>query len=105
MPQSAPGLQHNRGTLRHRPHLSNVPASRHPLAHVASCAQIPPQRRPRRPERATARRVGACAARPMTPAAKEFTMKIDLRTLDQIRPYDKNPRQNDEAVEAVAASL
>ena len=32
-------------------------------------------------------------------------MKIDLRPIDQIKPYPGNPRQNDEAVEAVAASL
>jgi DNA modification methylase len=32
-------------------------------------------------------------------------MQIELRTLDQIRPYEKNPRHNDDAVDAVAASL
>ncbi|MBI1373715.1 MAG: chromosome partitioning protein ParB [Phycisphaera sp.] len=32
-------------------------------------------------------------------------MKIELRPLDQIKPYPGNPRQNDEAVDAVAASL
>ncbi|MCL2646866.1 MAG: DNA modification methylase [Phycisphaerales bacterium] len=32
-------------------------------------------------------------------------MQIELRSLDQIHPYSGNPRQNDEAVDAVAASL
>ncbi len=32
-------------------------------------------------------------------------MKIELRPLSDIKPYDKNPRLNDEAVDAVAASL
>jgi DNA modification methylase len=32
-------------------------------------------------------------------------MKIELRPIDQIKPYPGNPRQNDEAVDAVAASL
>lgn len=32
-------------------------------------------------------------------------MKIELRPIDQIKPYPGNPRQNDSAVEAVAASL
>jgi len=32
-------------------------------------------------------------------------MKIELRRLDAIHPYDKNPRINDDAVEAVMASL
>jgi hypothetical protein len=31
-------------------------------------------------------------------------MQIELRPLDQIKPYPGNPRQNDEAVDAVAAS-
>jgi ParB-like chromosome segregation protein Spo0J len=30
---------------------------------------------------------------------------IELRSIDSIRPYDKNPRHNDDAVDAVAASL
>lgn len=30
---------------------------------------------------------------------------IDLRSIDSIRPYEKNPRINDAAVDAVAASL
>ena len=30
---------------------------------------------------------------------------IELRSIDSIRPYEKNPRQNDDAVDAVAASL
>jgi len=32
-------------------------------------------------------------------------MKIDSRPIDAIKPYEKNPRQNDDAVEAVAASI
>jgi site-specific DNA-methyltransferase (adenine-specific) len=32
-------------------------------------------------------------------------MRIELRPLDSITPYDKNPRLNDAAVEAVARSL
>jgi len=32
-------------------------------------------------------------------------MDIELRNIDDIRPYEKNPRVNDQAVEAVAVSL
>ncbi len=32
-------------------------------------------------------------------------MKIELRKLSEIKPYDKNPRLNDDAVDAVAASI
>jgi len=32
-------------------------------------------------------------------------MKIELRKLAELRPYEKNPRLNDAAVDAVAASL
>jgi len=32
-------------------------------------------------------------------------MKIDLKPLSTIRPYEQNPRLNDGAVEAVMASL
>jgi DNA modification methylase len=32
-------------------------------------------------------------------------VKIELRATDKIKPYDKNPRKNDDAVEAVARSL
>ena len=32
-------------------------------------------------------------------------MNIELRPIDQIKPYDKNPRHNDEAVDAVAMSI
>ena len=32
-------------------------------------------------------------------------MGIELRNIDDIQPYEKNPRVNDQAVEAVAASL
>src|SRR6266850_5402731 len=36
---------------------------------------------------------------------KEYAMNIELRPINQIKPYDKNPRHNDEAVDAVAASI
>src|SRR5437016_8772669 len=32
-------------------------------------------------------------------------MKVQLRPITRIRPYDNNPRLNDEAVDAVAASI
>ena len=32
-------------------------------------------------------------------------IKIELRAIDEIRPYDRNPRQNDQVVDAVVASL
>ena len=32
-------------------------------------------------------------------------MKVELRALDSIKPYDQNPRLNDPAVDAVAASI
>ena len=32
-------------------------------------------------------------------------MKIELRLVADIRPYEKNPRFNDDAVDAVAASI
>jgi ParB-like chromosome segregation protein Spo0J len=32
-------------------------------------------------------------------------MKIEMRKLSDIRPYENNPRVNDEAVEAVARSI
>ena len=32
-------------------------------------------------------------------------MKIELRKLSDIKPYEKNPRINDDAVDAVAASI
>ena len=32
-------------------------------------------------------------------------MKIELRPIDAIKPYDRNPRKNDQAVEAVATSI
>ena len=32
-------------------------------------------------------------------------MKIEHRKLDEIRPYENNPRINDQAVDAVARSL
>jgi len=35
--------------------------------------------------------------------SKDFT--IEIRSIESIRPYEKNPRLNDDAVDAVAASL
>ena len=32
-------------------------------------------------------------------------MKIDMRLLNDIKPYEKNPRINDKAVEAVSRSI
>ena len=32
-------------------------------------------------------------------------MKIEIRALSEIKPYDKNPRINDQAVDAVAESI
>ena len=32
-------------------------------------------------------------------------MKVEQKTLDEIRPYEHNPRLNDEAVDVVAASI
>ena len=32
-------------------------------------------------------------------------LQVELRDIDSIRPYEKNPRINDKAVDAVAASL
>lgn len=32
-------------------------------------------------------------------------MEVKLVTIDEVKPYDKNPRDNDAAVDAVAASL
>ena len=32
-------------------------------------------------------------------------MEIQLWTIDRVKPYDQNPRRNDDAVAAVAASI
>jgi DNA modification methylase len=37
--------------------------------------------------------------------AKETNVKVELRDIQTIRPYESNPRLNDQAVEAVAKSL
>ena len=37
--------------------------------------------------------------------AKGFAMKIETRAVSEIKPYEQNPRVNDRAVDAVAASL
>src|SRR5438128_9810613 len=36
---------------------------------------------------------------------EEFTMQVELRRITTIRPYENNPRLNDQAVDAVAASI
>ena len=43
----------------------------------------------------------------MTATKDETTQKfaVELRSIDEIRPYERNPRINDQAVDAVAASL
>ena len=43
----------------------------------------------------------------MTPTKDAATQKfaVELRKIDDIRPYERNPRINDQAVDAVAASL
>ena len=37
--------------------------------------------------------------------ARKPGLTVEQRNIDGIRPYDKNPRKNDAAVEAVAASI
>ncbi len=32
-------------------------------------------------------------------------LQIEMWTLDRVRPYENNPRNNDKAVDAVAASI
>jgi len=39
------------------------------------------------------------------PTVADQNLKIELREISTIRPYDKNPRLNDKAVDPVAASL
>jgi hypothetical protein len=36
---------------------------------------------------------------------KEANVKVELRNIESVRPYEENPRLNDQAVEAVAKSL
>ena len=38
-------------------------------------------------------------------AASDKEFAVELRNIDDIRPYERNPRINDQAVDAVAASL
>ena len=33
------------------------------------------------------------------------TLQIEMWTLDRVRPYEHNPRNNENAVDAVAASI
>src|SRR5436190_1578911 len=53
------------------------------------------------------RRAIALPVRPHRNVAsqEEFTMHIELWDVDRVRPYERNPRLNDPAVDAVAASL
>lgn len=37
--------------------------------------------------------------------SKSHTMKVTLRPVDDITPYERNPRKNDQAVDAVAKSI
>jgi ParB-like chromosome segregation protein Spo0J len=32
-------------------------------------------------------------------------MDVEMRSVDELKPYENNPRENDEAVDAVAASI
>ena len=34
-----------------------------------------------------------------------MTLQIEMWTLDRVRPYENNPRNNDDAIDAVAASI
>lgn len=34
-----------------------------------------------------------------------IALQIEMWPLDRVRPYEKNPRNNDKAVDAVAASI
>jgi ParB-like chromosome segregation protein Spo0J len=43
--------------------------------------------------------VGMCSAQ------RECLMQVEMRPIDSIRPYDRNPRTNDPGVEAVAQSI
>jgi ParB-like chromosome segregation protein Spo0J len=47
---------------------------------------------------------GRTLARPLL-CAKEISMKIEYWEIAKVKPYDKNPRRNDKAVEAVAKSI
>lgn len=49
--------------------------------------------------------VSVCLLFRSTPFVKDAVMKIELRPLSEIKPYPNNPRVNDDAVEAVAASI
>ena len=42
---------------------------------------------------------------PEAAAPMSAPMSVELRPLDAVRPYANNPRQNDDAVEAVAESI
>src|SRR5579872_4756415 len=42
---------------------------------------------------------------PISHHQEPFPMHVEMRPLDSIRPYENNPRLNDAAVDAVAASI
>jgi len=46
-----------------------------------------------------------CPKREMEDARRRPIMQIELRPIASIRPYENNPRINDQAVDAVAASI
>src|SRR6266849_10383870 len=46
-----------------------------------------------------------CPKREMEDARRRPIMQIELRPISAIRPYKNNPRINDQAVDAVAASI
>jgi DNA modification methylase len=56
-------------------------------------------------ERDTAQRGPTVATPEHTPHRKETRLKIQKRRIAEITPYENNPRQNDEAVDAVARSI
>src|SRR5690242_16009733 len=39
------------------------------------------------------------------PAERSLTMRVEMRPIGTVRPYENNPRQNDAGVDAVAASI
>src|SRR5262249_35856565 len=49
--------------------------------------------------------VRTCSRRIRPTAEKRCNMLVEMRSINSIRPYENNPRQNDAGVDAVAASL
>ena len=52
------------------------------------------------PQSATARILAA--AEPIVPNQRSVNMRVQLRPISEIHPYENNPRLNDAAVEAAA---